>query len=185
MESFVCSTLTGGHHSASTNGNGTAGNNYSRPEGQNVGNFLTDKNTSRVLAPPGGKSSFSFGGDDNVSPAKSAQANLHDPNIMHKEFTLANWLTATATICKKNETFQETCDETFSNARSNQQLSESSNRNFWANFEVINLATASFGANKKSTQKHSRSGRSKSPLKQPGLSLSVLLFKYALFCQLC
>ena len=28
-------------------------NNYGRPEGQNVGNFLTDRNSSRVLAPPG------------------------------------------------------------------------------------------------------------------------------------
>lgn len=28
-------------------------NNYSRPEGQNVGNFITDRPTSRVLAPPG------------------------------------------------------------------------------------------------------------------------------------
>lgn len=40
------------------------GNNYSRPEGQNVGNFLTDRSTSRVLAPPGGTSQISFGGDD-------------------------------------------------------------------------------------------------------------------------
>lgn len=36
------------------------GNNYSRPGGQNVGNFLTDKPSSRVLAPPGGKSQISF-----------------------------------------------------------------------------------------------------------------------------
>ena len=36
-------------------------NNYHRPEGQNVGNFLTDRNSSKVLAPPGGKSSFSLG----------------------------------------------------------------------------------------------------------------------------
>ena len=36
-------------------------NNYNRPEGQNVGNFLTDRNTSKVLAPPGGASSFSLG----------------------------------------------------------------------------------------------------------------------------
>eukprot|EP00892_Ulva_mutabilis_P003027 jgi/Ulvmu1/12725/UM095_0029.1 len=37
------------------------GNNYSRPEGQNVGNFLGDRPSSRVLAAPGGKSNFSFG----------------------------------------------------------------------------------------------------------------------------
>lgn len=36
-------------------------NNYGRPEGQNVGNFLTDRNSSRVLAPPGGASQISFG----------------------------------------------------------------------------------------------------------------------------
>lgn len=40
---------------------GNAQNNYSRPEGQNVGNFLTDKPSSRVLAPPGGKSNFRLG----------------------------------------------------------------------------------------------------------------------------
>lgn len=42
---------------------GNARNNYTRPEGQNVGNFLTDRNSSRVLAPPGGGSSIVFGDD--------------------------------------------------------------------------------------------------------------------------
>lgn len=37
-------------------------NNYVRPEGQNVGNFLTDRKSSRVTAPPGGQSSVSFFG---------------------------------------------------------------------------------------------------------------------------
>lgn len=37
------------------------GNNYARPGGQNVGNFITDKPSSRVLAPPGGGSKISFG----------------------------------------------------------------------------------------------------------------------------
>lgn len=32
---------------------GIKDNNYSRPSGQNVGNFITDKPSSRVLAPPG------------------------------------------------------------------------------------------------------------------------------------
>ena len=36
-------------------------NNYHRPEGQNVGNCLTDRNSSKVLAPPGGASTFSLG----------------------------------------------------------------------------------------------------------------------------
>ena len=33
-------------------GFGTNNNNYSRPDSQNVGNFLTDRPSSRVLAPP-------------------------------------------------------------------------------------------------------------------------------------
>lgn len=36
-------------------------NNYSRSGGQNVGNFLSDRPSSRVLAPPGGASQVSFG----------------------------------------------------------------------------------------------------------------------------
>lgn len=36
-------------------------NNYARPEGQNVGNFLSERPSSRVLAPPGGGSQVSFG----------------------------------------------------------------------------------------------------------------------------
>ena len=42
-------------------GSPNGGNNYSRPSGQNVGNFLTDRNSSRVLAPPGGASQIAFG----------------------------------------------------------------------------------------------------------------------------
>ncbi|KAK9864519.1 hypothetical protein WJX84_004413 [Apatococcus fuscideae] len=36
-------------------------NNYHRPGGQNVGNFITDKSSSRVMAPPGGASQIIFG----------------------------------------------------------------------------------------------------------------------------
>ena len=44
--------------------NGAAtGNNYYRAEGQNVGNFMTDRPSSRVLAPPGGGSQISFGNE--------------------------------------------------------------------------------------------------------------------------
>lgn len=76
-----CSVLTGQHQVGSAANENSRSNNYSRPEGQNVGNFLTDKNTSRVLAPPGGKTSFSFGGEETVSPAKSAKVrqNLFGP----------------------------------------------------------------------------------------------------------
>jgi SPIRAL1-like protein len=42
-------------------GQGGNNNNYARPGGQNVGNFLTDRNSSRVVAPPGGASSITFG----------------------------------------------------------------------------------------------------------------------------
>ena len=44
------------------------GNNYYRSEGQNVGNFLTDRPSSRVLAPPGGGSQICFGGESALSP---------------------------------------------------------------------------------------------------------------------
>lgn len=40
---------------------GSSNNNYARSSGQNVGNFLTDKPSSRVLAPPGGASNFRLG----------------------------------------------------------------------------------------------------------------------------
>ncbi len=43
--------------SKASDAKGEINNNYGRPEGQNVGNFLTDRNSSRVLAPPG-ESSF-------------------------------------------------------------------------------------------------------------------------------
>ncbi len=36
-------------------------NNYSRPSGQNVGNFLTDKPSTKVMAAPGGNSQIIFG----------------------------------------------------------------------------------------------------------------------------
>ena len=42
-------------------GGASVGNNYARAEGQNTGNFMTGRNSSRVLAPPGGGSSFSLG----------------------------------------------------------------------------------------------------------------------------
>eukprot|EP00201_Polytomella_parva_P016539 CAMPEP_0175062386 /NCGR_PEP_ID=MMETSP0052_2-20121109/14140_1 /TAXON_ID=51329 ORGANISM="Polytomella parva, Strain SAG 63-3" /NCGR_SAMPLE_ID=MMETSP0052_2 /ASSEMBLY_ACC=CAM_ASM_000194 /LENGTH=161 /DNA_ID=CAMNT_0016328403 /DNA_START=27 /DNA_END=512 /DNA_ORIENTATION=+ len=40
---------------------GNCQNNYVRPSGQNVGNFITDRPSSRVLAAPGGASQIVFG----------------------------------------------------------------------------------------------------------------------------
>jgi hypothetical protein len=47
-----------------------SGNNYGRPGGQNVGNFLTERNSSRVLAAPGGASQIVFGDDPVAPPTK-------------------------------------------------------------------------------------------------------------------
>lgn len=48
---------------------GFAQNNYMRPSGQqNVGNFITDRASSRVLAPPGGVTSIVFGDASNPCP---------------------------------------------------------------------------------------------------------------------
>lgn len=49
------------------------GNNFVRPEGQNVGNFLGDRPSSRVLAAPGGNSNFSLGNTD-VAAAPAPEA---------------------------------------------------------------------------------------------------------------
>ena len=46
-------------------------NNYGRAEGQNVGNFMTGRNSSRVLAPPGGGSSFSLANDGSEEHARA------------------------------------------------------------------------------------------------------------------
>ncbi|KAJ9517131.1 hypothetical protein QJQ45_009107 [Haematococcus lacustris] len=49
-------------HSSQDMNVGHMANNYSRPNGQqNVGNYITGRNSSRVLAPPGGKSQITFG----------------------------------------------------------------------------------------------------------------------------
>lgn len=53
---------------------GFAKNNYVRSAGQNVGNFLTDRNSSHVLAPPGGVSQICFGDDSTPAPARAHQA---------------------------------------------------------------------------------------------------------------
>lgn len=62
---------------------GNARNNYVRPEGQNVGNFLTDRNSSRVLAPPGGGSSIVFGGDEPAAPTMPSRAGRAPGALSH------------------------------------------------------------------------------------------------------
>lgn len=54
-------------------------NNYSRPDGQNVGNFMTDRPTSRVLAPPGGGSNVCLGTDEEAAPAARAAPAAEHP----------------------------------------------------------------------------------------------------------
>ncbi|GFH24881.1 SAP domain-containing protein, partial [Haematococcus lacustris] len=66
-----------GHGNGSVNeamhGNPGSGNNYARPGGQqNVGNFLADRPSSRVLAPPGGNTQISFG--DHTLPGYGSPA---------------------------------------------------------------------------------------------------------------
>jgi SPIRAL1-like protein len=60
-----CAALTknaGNTHNyrAPLSNDNTNNNHYARSSSQNVGNFLTGRNTSRVLAPPGGASSGIF-----------------------------------------------------------------------------------------------------------------------------
>ena len=57
------------------NGQGNVGagklqNNYARPGGQNVGNIMSDRPSSRVLAAPGGKSQIVFGDSDDTNKAR-------------------------------------------------------------------------------------------------------------------
>lgn len=62
-------------------------NNYARPGGQNVGNHLTGRNSSRVLAPPGGTSNISFGGWDERAQAPSCPPTTnpkYDPNSISR-----------------------------------------------------------------------------------------------------
>ncbi|KAG2432114.1 hypothetical protein HXX76_009041 [Chlamydomonas incerta] len=57
-----------------TNNTGVNNNNYSRPGGQqNVGNFITDRPSSHVMAPPGGKSSIQLGGYPEAPPPQQYQ----------------------------------------------------------------------------------------------------------------
>jgi SPIRAL1-like protein len=71
---MVTVNVTAGMASEDQTDGGKTGNNYSRAGGQNVGNFVTDRNSSRVLAPPGGGSQIVFGDDRSSAPTKTAPA---------------------------------------------------------------------------------------------------------------
>jgi SPIRAL1-like protein len=76
-EDGTCSSIIGATTAGQTTADMAAGfakNNYGRPDGQNVGNFLTDRSSSRVLAPPGGGSSIVFGDCSNTTAATPAKA---------------------------------------------------------------------------------------------------------------
>jgi len=60
---------------------GNLRNNYVRPEGQNVGNFISDRPSSRVLAAPGGASSIVFGTED-AAPQAPAQRGGRAPGSL-------------------------------------------------------------------------------------------------------
>jgi len=75
IESGACDDVVedrGASGALMTRGDGERGNNYGRSNGQNVGNFLTERKTSRVLREPGGGSSFVFGGESPPQPRSSA-----------------------------------------------------------------------------------------------------------------
>ncbi|KAK9833105.1 hypothetical protein WJX74_007342 [Apatococcus lobatus] len=56
-------------------------NNYTRPEGQNVGNHITGRPSSRVLAPPGGGSQIFFGNEEpQAQPAMMPKSPVHQEN---------------------------------------------------------------------------------------------------------
>lgn len=46
---------------STSNGRGVSSNAFANGASQNVGNVITDRPTSRVTQPPGGKSTISFG----------------------------------------------------------------------------------------------------------------------------
>eukprot|EP00798_Chlamydomonas_sp_ICE-L_P005972 gene5972-5257_t len=73
-------TITAGLSTADTV-EGHLKNNYTRGAGQNVGNFMTDRNSSRVLAPPGGATQISFGDYQDPNIAKISFGDYQDPNI--------------------------------------------------------------------------------------------------------
>lgn len=53
--------MGGKRSSSSSSGRGVSSNAYANGASQNVGNVITDRPTSRVTQPPGGRSTISFG----------------------------------------------------------------------------------------------------------------------------
>jgi hypothetical protein len=59
--SFLTDEAMGGQQRSSFSGRGISSNAYANGASQNVGNVITDRPTSRVTQPPGGRSTISFG----------------------------------------------------------------------------------------------------------------------------
>ena len=68
-------------HGMRSNAHSNSSNAYANGNNQNVGNFITDRPTYRVLKPPGGGSSISFGGEENMPPAHAARARMMGSQI--------------------------------------------------------------------------------------------------------
>lgn len=89
-------------------------NNYSRPEGQNVGNFITGRSTSRVSAPPGGKQSFSFIG--NAKEANETDKRKSEANSTTSQSTPIKYTDTTNMAMSGSETAFSTNSSNFKNA---------------------------------------------------------------------
>jgi len=63
----VVVTATTATTAPTTNATRISSNAYASGSNQNAGNFITDRPTTRVHAPPGGRSQISFGGDSKES----------------------------------------------------------------------------------------------------------------------
>ena len=68
-------------HGMRSNAHSNSSNAYANGNNQNVGNFITDRPTIRQLKPPGGGSSISFGGEENMPPAHAARARMMGSQI--------------------------------------------------------------------------------------------------------
>ena len=90
----VCEAIDRGECEATTTvkaagGVSTMDNNYGRSGGQNVGNFLTGRKTSRGLREPGGGSSFIFGGESPPKARDGRSGNGQSPGSQARDAAVA------------------------------------------------------------------------------------------------